>query len=105
MNHIRFDIKDRQNNEGKVIVSRNEHLLTRVPGILAIRKRIIRIRTISVRSGGTHYRSSEVILIRANCDLEIIIGALGKGFINMKANDHPPGFIFDGWKPGILNFL
>ena len=98
MNHIRFDLKERQNNKGKVIIGCNEHLRARISGILGNR-------TTSIYSWSAHLRPGEFSLIRANRDLQVIISALRNAFINMKTNDHPLGFFFDGWKPGILDFL
>ena len=71
MEHIRFDIKDRQNDKSKVIVSGDEYLCARIAGILAewiintIRAEWI-INTFSVHSGGAHLRSYKIKFIRAN---------------------------------------
>ena len=62
MEHIRFDIKDRQNDKSKVIVSGDEYLCARIAGILA--EWIIN--TFSVHSGGAHLRSYKIKFIRAN---------------------------------------
>ena len=61
MEHIRFDIKDRQNDKSKVIVSGDEYLCARITSILA--ERII---TFSIHSGGAHLRSFKIKFIRAN---------------------------------------
>ncbi len=65
MEHIRFDIKDWQNDKSKVIVNGDEYLCARITGILA--EWIIS--TFSVHSGGAHLRSYKIKFIRANRDI------------------------------------
>ncbi len=98
MEHIRFDVKDRQDEEGKVIVGRHKDLFARVPGVIIDR-------TIGVHAGRAHLRPNEDSLIGTDGDTQILILALCKAFVGVKTNDHPSGFIFDGGKPCILDFL
>lgn len=94
MDHVGFDLEDRQNNEGKVVVGCNKYLFTWISRILSGWSCTTRIITIIT---STHLRSGEGGRIRANCNFQVIIGVPGKGFVFMKTNNHPPDFSFDGW--------
>ena len=90
MDHVGLDAKDGQQDKCEIIVRRNEDLRTRIA-------RVFRNRTRGIYAGRSHLRPGEVVLVRTNRDIQIVVGGLRKAFIIVEANDHPFGLVEDGW--------
>lgn len=101
MDHVWLDIKDRQDDECKVIVCGDKDLRARVTGVFAQRV----ICALGIHAGSAHLRPDEVSFIGAYSDIKIIVGALSKGFVKMKADNHTSGLIFNGWMPCQFNLF
>ncbi len=102
MDH-RLEAKHRQDDKGKVVVSRHKDLFARISGVLRDGGGVscAVFGALRVIIPDAHLRSDEVSIIGTNGDVQIFNGALGIAFIGVKPYDHTFGFPFDGRQPCI----
>ncbi len=112
MDHLGYHIKvrkDRWQDEGKVIVGSHEYLLAWVSCVIKTWCGISRPiwGTFCVKIPNAHLGPDKIGLVRAYSDIQIFDVALSayRVPIRMKADDHAVGFINDGGKSCILDFL
>ena len=101
MDHARFDLENRQDDEGEVVICRNIYNLARVCGIFCIMTFCIDVtahhRFLEPASVpfGTNRNVEIIILLLFCCNIRRRI-TLSSGFIEEKSNDNTAGFIFNG---------